>query len=96
MFTSMTQIMQANIRSGGHFFDRATMRFFNSRISADVYGGHYFVTSERFSQAPYRRRYTIRFVADNGDVTTIGQFQAYSCLSTAKRHAQRLGNGEVL
>lgn len=48
-------------RPGCHFFDRDTMRFFNSRLCASAWIGRdgvYFVTSERFGTEP--RRYSVR------------------------------------
>ena len=55
-------------RAGSHFFDKATMRFFNSRLlpatltQMDATGDRFrFVTSERFD-ANSRRSYTVRSV----------------------------------
>lgn len=67
----MQDIKQANRDAGFHFFDRDTMRFFDSRILSQVYsgpGGVFFVTSERGPAGP--RGYTVRQRLENGDVTT--------------------------
>ncbi len=64
----------------GHFFDKDTMRFFNSRILETVYqgpGGVFFVTSERFVGSTYTgpRLYTVRkFNPETGDIGTHGEY----------------------
>jgi hypothetical protein len=66
---SMDDVKRVTEHLGGHFFDAAAMRFFNSRILPDYYpvrvdvdsddgARGYFVTSERFEDDP--RRYTVR------------------------------------
>lgn len=50
--------------SGSHFFDAATMRFFNSRVSQKAYenkttGDMYFVTSESYDMSS-PRLFTVR------------------------------------
>jgi len=76
-----------------HYFSADTMRFFRSRVSESLYGGRFFVTSERDALGNYPRLYTVRFVRDNGDgsvsVTSTG-FERYSSRSGAHRHAERL------
>ena len=44
-FRTTDDVKAANREAGRHFFDPATMRFFNSRVHRAVYGGRYFVTS---------------------------------------------------
>lgn len=91
MKPSMHQIHQANRDAGYHFFDRNTMRFFDSRILLYVYhgpGGTYFVTSEQFH--PTRgtsepRRYTVRkFFPESGDIKSASKFA-----TMGKREAQK-------
>lgn len=82
------------------FFERGTMRFFDSRIVEKLYqgrGGRFFVTSERFSpDSP--RLYTVRrFRASgrkSGRIDTVGGFQDYKTLREAKRAAERLARGK--
>lgn len=70
----------ANKAKGGHFFDRATMSSFGSRIES-VVAGRIFITSEQDTSSfvpsgqtePLRawdgeRRYTVRVMDDEGDV----------------------------
>lgn len=74
---TIADIRAANARAGLHFFDRDTMRFFDSRIvPAGPYsgpGGVYFVTSEQFhgSQGSAPRAFTVRtFDPATGEVET--------------------------
>ena len=46
-YTSINQIISEAQSAGSHFFDEATLRFFSSRIKSNIYGGCYFITSER-------------------------------------------------
>ena len=46
-YTSINQIISEAQSAGSHFFDEATLRFFSSRIQSKIYGGCYFITSER-------------------------------------------------
>lgn len=89
MFKTVNEIIKANKRIGQHFFDEGTMNFFNSRIpSQEVYGGHYFITSERFALTDeYPAMYTIRYAENDGKVDTIGEFQQYDKYIIAKRQA---------
>jgi hypothetical protein len=67
---------------GRHFFDRSTMRFFNSRMPRTGYkgpGGIYFVTSEQFvpSSGPaHPRKFTVRQLVGPGDIKTVGDFNS--------------------
>jgi hypothetical protein len=76
-FLTITQMKFANASRGHHFFEPATMRWHNSRILSRVYAGRLFVTSER-REAYCPRLYTIRAMADDGAVFTVGEFQQYS------------------
>jgi len=78
------------VPNSGYFFAPDTMRFFRSRIAwgtlTDTSGGYLFVTSE---QPPHgARAYTLRKWA-NGQVDTLGEFQAYETLGKAKTALKR-------
>jgi hypothetical protein len=82
-----------NRAAGLHWFSPDTLRFFSSRISRRVWSvpdGCLFVTSEqcRFS-AGYPRLYSVRYCADNGEVSTVGEFQQYETLKQAHGAATR-------
>ncbi len=77
---TISEIKAANKRAGFYFFERATLRFFRSRIERAVYegpGGVYFVTSEQFVGSEYTapRMWTVRkFWPETGDCETAGKF----------------------
>ena len=91
-FHNMNQIREANKRSGGHWFEPATLQFFGSRILAGLYGGRYFVTSEQPPHGP--RRYSVRIAGDGGSIDTVGPFCGFASRRAAIRQAERLGRGE--
>lgn len=85
-----------------HFFDKDSMRFFNSRIGQNAYSTNnpfitLFVTSEkyenRYSGTSEARYYTIRsYDSRTGSVDTVGEFQAYSSSKEANRWAKFLAH----
>ena len=84
----------------GHWFDADTMRFFNSRISSDLFyspkkGLIYFISSEKYNyDSP--RYYSVRsYEPKTGDIETIGEFQAYGTLGSAKTAAKKLTEGKI-
>lgn len=77
-----------NYALGQHFFSEGAMRFFSSRILPAVYGGRYFITSERFDHNT-PRYYTIRECI-NGHIETVGQFQEYATRGQAVTAIKRL------
>ena len=86
-FTTIEEVKQANKDSGFYFFSKDNMSFFNSRIESGVYGGKYFVTSERFdSSVP--RTYTIRVVSDTAEIDTVGKFQEYKTKRQAIKYIE--------
>lgn len=94
-FSNMTDIKTANRELGHHFFDADTMRFFRSRVESDVIGGRYFITSEQYESSTGERaprRYTVRVAKNNGDVDTVGEFQAFSTKAEAVAEARRLAS----
>lgn len=89
----MNQIRQANKAAGFHWFDAATMRFFQSRVSSRVYpladGSCLFVSSERNGELA--RRYTVRHALTSGDIAdTPRGFQAFATSGGAHGYAARL------
>lgn len=92
-FQSMYAVKLANRQAGFHFFEKATLRFFASRIGRELYGGKYFITSEQFipsSGLAEPRKYTVRCIHPEGDITTIGAFQQYGSATTARNQIKRL------
>ena len=89
-----TQLKQLARDCGSYFFSPDTMRFFNSRVSNNVWGGRYFITSERYDyNTP--RRYTVReFTYSNGvlEFDTVGEFQEFPTMSQALKRISELIN----
>ena len=102
-YRSVYEVRRANVVRGYHFFDPDTLRFFSSRIGKTIYGGRYFVTSERDEPVSSRypaawngeRRYTLREALADGSVSTVGDFGAYATGAAARRAAQRLADVEA-
>ena len=88
-YRSMAQIRRANKTSGGHWFERDSMRFFGSNIEGGPYNGRYFVTSE--VDPGGKKAYSVREAADDGGVSTVGDFHAYGTKAEAVRAAKAMG-----
>lgn len=87
MYRDIDAIKSANRVTGGHFFDRDTMRFFRTRVLETVYGGRYFVTSDA-PQWDGPRRYTVRECVKGNCRTAEGRtFQEYATAKAAKSAA---------
>lgn len=95
MFKTIDEIIEASQGRGGHFFDRETIEFFGTEIYKTVYGGRYFITSERdkgvsMSDGSVRqawdgnRLYTIRVCDDEGFINTVGEFGGFKSLVEAQ------------
>ena len=82
-FQTMAQVKAANKAIGNHWFERSTMRFFNSRIESGLLRGRFFITSER-RELDFPKRYTVREVLADGDIKTVGEFQGYTDLELAR------------
>ena len=90
---TITEIKQRNKEVGQHFFDEATMNFFESKVSNKTFG-NYFVTSECGPSG--MRRYTVRiFDPNTGSVDTHGHFQVFDTLREAQSVALKASKGLV-
>lgn len=87
------QLQRLHENNGGYFFSKDSMRFFNSRIHTDVYGGCVFVTSEKNKSGyhEYPRLYTVRYMDANGSTHTVGDFQGFETRSKAHTFAKNIG-----
>lgn len=101
-YRGMWEVRQANSQLGHYFFDAGTLRFFRSRVHDDLYGGRYFVTSERDEGFGVlgaawggERRYTVRRANGDGSIDTVGEFGQYGSRSGAHAAAARLASEEV-
>ncbi len=86
--TTIIDIMKSHKANGGHFFDKDTMRYFQSKCYPEVFGD-YFITSEVSPEG--EMRYTLRhFSREDWSITTVGDFFAYKNLSDAIEEARTL------
>jgi hypothetical protein len=88
---SIQEVMKANKRNGGHWFDDDTTRFFRSKVERTYRRttGLVFITSEQFDDdSP--RLFTVRDADDNGKVSTVGNFQRFATLDEAIAVAQTI------
>ena len=72
MFKTISEVKQANTNLGHHFFDRDTMRFFDSKIESTLYKNQCFITSEKKCFNDYNRVYAVRRARSNGSIETVG------------------------
>jgi hypothetical protein len=90
-YRDIDEITAANRRAGYHFFAADTKRFFGSRVGDTVYGGRFFVTSERTGwDHDASRAYTVREAQANGSIDTVGDFGQHATRQAAHRAAQRM------
>lgn len=81
-YRNLSDVIAANEAIGNHWFDRSTMRFFNTKIESNLIAGHRFITSEKGPDGV--RKYTVREACPDGTIDTVGEFQAHSTLRQAK------------
>ena len=89
MLKTIEEIKRANEDSGGHWFEKAAMRFFRTSIAQTVYPaprGAVFVTGEK--DGDNTRRYSVRYCTDAGRIRTVGGFRQYPTLDEALRGAR--------
>jgi hypothetical protein len=69
-------IKATNLLGGGKWFNKDTMRFFNSHVLPTVYKGKYFITHETNPSGV--KRYSVREAIDGGEsIETVGSFHSY-------------------
>ena len=82
--TTMAEVREANRNIGHCWFEYKTMKFWHTKIHGDVRRGKYFITSED-NYNRQRRLFTIREFKPDGQILTVGEFQAYKSLAEAKQ-----------
>ena len=65
------QMADKNASAGNHFFDDATMKFFQSIVETSCTDRGVFITSERYDTQP--RHYRVRVFCENGDVVSVSE-----------------------
>lgn len=82
---TMAQIKSDHIAIGGHWFDKESMRFFNSRVYgpfAQTPEGDLFVSSERCEGG--WTEYTVRIALPSGEINNASEFRRYETLADAR------------
>jgi len=69
-----------------HWFSKGSMAFFSSVILDGVLHARYFVTSEKQGEDS-ARRYSVRMIDADGEVSTIGEFMGYATARAARQAA---------
>ena len=87
MSRTMADVRRHNKEAGYHFFDRDTMAFWGSKVMTPLYANNTFVTSDdNFDRT--KKLYTVRrYNPESGEVDTVGEFQAFKTLTSAKDYA---------
>ena len=74
---------------GGHFFDRDTMRFFNSKIVSSLYKNRCFITSEKTNFNSSLIKFTVRqFSKCYTKVNTVSDFLQFRNIESARDFAR--------
>lgn len=93
-YFTMSAIKTANRAAGRHWFDAATLRFFDGRVGSTVYHGRFFISSEQFQGSrpcfATPRAWTIRACNDRGYIETVGEFQQYDSPQSAVAAVKRM------
>jgi hypothetical protein len=92
-YQTMADVKDANRRIGNHWFDRSTMRFFNTKIESGLIGGKYFITSERYDD-DRPRLFTVRRADPDGTIDTVGEFQGYHSREDAREAIREAMKGD--
>jgi hypothetical protein len=81
--------MEDIIKRHPKYFSPGAMRFFRSKTYPEVYADRIFITSEQDGDKN-PRRFSIRIESkDKADINTIGEFQEFRTLGSAKKMAKR-------
>jgi len=91
VYLSVAQIQNHNKDIGHHFFSKDTMKWFSSKVYADLHLGCYFITSEmnKYATNP-KREYTIRHANGTGNIDTVGVFGGYASLQSARSALKKI------
>ena len=81
-FHSVSEMKRANADAGFHYFDRDTMRFFESKVESPPIAGRLLITSEKGPHGP--RMFSVVGVADDGGTERMSEFQEFSSKEEAR------------
>ncbi len=88
MFKTMSDVRAKNKEIGHFFFDRETMKFWDSKVETGLFRGRYFITSERERTATAKRKFKVREVLKTGEIISVGI--QYPDLDSAKEAVKAL------
>ena len=94
MFRDMAEVRQANADAGKHFFSSMMTHQYRSRVSGDLFGGRFFVTSEPDFWGN-DRRYTVHTVKPDGSIWMVSNWRQFPTLKYAKYVARKLAKRDV-
>lgn len=94
-FLNIADVRRANKAKGHHWFDKATMEFFASRIESRLIAGRYFITSEKTGFDDETRAFSVRVAHDDGSINTLSEFQEYADLDAARAAVRLLAKTEA-
>lgn len=89
---TLSRIKEANKEKGYHWFSRATMRFFRSRVYGETFDtptGALFVSSEQYDDESPRLFTIRRFTVATGVIGMVGEFQEFDTKASAFAAANR-------
>ncbi|KKM64746.1 hypothetical protein LCGC14_1498200 [marine sediment metagenome] len=86
-FYSVSEIKALNEANGQYWFSPDTRRFFASRYGETIYGGWFFVSSEKACFNDHTRVYTVRQADAYGSITTGDQFPTRARAIAAAKYA---------
>lgn len=94
-FENIGEIITRASREGFDWFSPESMNWWNSRLEIELYGGRFFVTSERKELTDeYPARWTVHeaYEDEKGklNIRTVGEFQQYGTATEAHEAARRL------
>lgn len=82
-FKTLAEFKAVYKSTGMHFFDRKTMKFFNSRIESGLIKGKYFITSES-DMRNENRFFNVREIEYDLQIKTVGEFNTLFSKEKAK------------
>lgn len=87
-FKTLAEFKAEYNKTGMHFFDRKTMKFFNSRIESGILKGKYFITSES-DMNNENRFFNLREIQPDLQIRTIGEFNTMKTKEQAKNRLEK-------
>lgn len=80
---TISELKELSRANGNCWFDKETMRFWNSHICSGIICGKYFITSEDNYNGT-KTLYSIRTFNEKGEIDTVGEFQGYATIQDAR------------